>query len=59
MLGLGDAGVFWAYVLSIAAALLCLIYGIVNWNKGSDTEVKEIEEEEKWEVKETELNESL
>lgn len=33
MLGLPDASIWLAYVLSIGGALLCVIYGIVNWNK--------------------------
>jgi hypothetical protein len=36
MLGLGDAWVAAAYWLSIASALLCLGYGIVNWNRGDE-----------------------
>lgn len=33
MLGLPDASVWLAYVLSIGGALLCVVYGLVNWNK--------------------------
>lgn len=33
MLGLPDASIWLAYLLSIGGALLCIIYGIVNWNK--------------------------
>jgi hypothetical protein len=51
MLGIEDKFVALAYVLCIASALLCLIYGIVNWNKGDDTvndeDVRWIKEEEK------------
>ncbi|MHB1406616.1 MAG: symporter small accessory protein [Desulfitobacteriaceae bacterium] len=32
-LGLTDPGVIFAYVLSIASALLCVVYGVLNWNK--------------------------
>lgn len=35
ILGLG----FWvgvAYLLCIASALLCVVYGIINWNKGDE-----------------------
>lgn len=33
MLGLTDASILLAYLLSIGGALLCAAYGIVNWNK--------------------------
>jgi len=50
MLGFEGVGVFLAYVLSIAAMIVCVIYGIKNWNIPSDEDVKkEIDEEIKWE----------
>jgi len=50
MLGLDGPGVFLAYTLSIAAALLCVVYGIKNWNKPAGEIVdSEIDEEIKWE----------
>jgi heme A synthase len=35
-LGLADPWVAAAYLLSIASALLCLLYGMVNWNRGDE-----------------------
>ncbi len=35
MLGLG----FWvglAYLLCILSSLLCVVYGVINWNKGGE-----------------------
>ncbi len=32
-LGIVDFWVFLAYVLCIASALLCVIYGLINWNR--------------------------
>jgi len=50
MLGFEGAGVLLAYVLSISAALVCVIYGIKNWNiPGDEVVKKEIDEEIKWE----------
>lgn len=50
MLGFEGAGVLLAYVLSISAALVCVVYGIKNWNIPADDVVNsEIEEEIKWE----------
>ncbi len=54
-----DFGVFMAYLLCILSTILCLAYGIINWNKGKDTEQDDIQEELKWEQKENEINESL
>ncbi len=35
-LGMGDPWVLLAYLLSIASALLCVFYGLANWNKGDE-----------------------
>ena len=53
ILGLGDWGVSLAFLLTLASAALCALYGFVNWNKPApDEELKEIAEEEAWERKE-------
>ena len=58
MLGLEGAGVFAAYVLSVLAALVCIVYGYLNWNKPKDEdEAKEIAEELEWEQHEPEAME--
>lgn len=36
MLGIEDPGVLAAYGLSIGLALLCIVYGLINWNKGGE-----------------------
>jgi heme A synthase len=56
MLGLSGIGVVLAYVLTILSMALCVIYGIVNWNKPDESEEKtEIVEEANWEKKDPEL----
>ncbi len=35
MLGIDDFWVAFGYGLCVAAALLCIGYGIVNWNRGA------------------------
>lgn len=37
MLGIPDTGVLLAYVLSVLSAVLCIGYGIMNWNKDADS----------------------
>lgn len=57
MLGFQDAGVMLAYVGTILSALLCIVYGIINWNRPKEDESLEIKEEFDWEKKDPELNE--
>jgi len=52
MLGFADAGVAAAYLCTIGSAVLCVVYGLVNWNKPVNHEDAEIEEEIKWEQQE-------
>jgi len=33
MLGFAGVSVFLAYILCILAAVLCVVYGIIMWNK--------------------------
>ncbi len=33
MFGLTDIGILLAYGLSALSALLCVVYGAINWNK--------------------------
>ncbi len=57
MLGFGDVWVFLGYALTVGAAALCVVYGIMNWNKPKENEPNEIREEAEWESKDPELNE--
>jgi hypothetical protein len=36
ILGIPDPWVLSGYLLVILSTLLCVIYGIINWNKGDD-----------------------
>lgn len=56
MLGLSGAGVAAAYSLSILSAAVCVVYGVINWNRPEEAEVKaEIAEEAAWEQVDPEL----
>ncbi|MCD6405614.1 MAG: hypothetical protein J7M19_07295 [Planctomycetes bacterium] len=50
MLGLGF-GVGLVYLLCILSALLCIFYGLVNWNRGDEPvkteDIEWVEDEEK------------
>lgn len=59
MLGLGDFSVFAAYVLCILSAILCVVYGVMNWNKGGDVSPEEAVEEVRWEAEENKIDGEL
>jgi|APSaa5957512622_1039677.scaffolds.fasta_scaffold135560_2 hypothetical protein len=56
VLGLGDFSIFAAYALCILSAIACVVYGIINWNKGADTESKA---DKKWDKTEQDMAEKL
>ena len=55
MLGIDDPAIVAVYLLCILSTLLCVIYGIVNWNKEGELEAVEIKEEAAWEAQEDEM----
>ena len=57
--GFADFSVFLAYSLVFLSAAVCIIYGIVNWNKEGDVSVEENEEEKKWLKTEIEIDEEI
>lgn len=59
VLGIPDISIWSAYILCILSAAACVIYGVINWNKGGNDETKQVEEEGKWEKVETEVTEKL
>jgi len=36
LLGIQDVWVWLAYILSILSTVLCVVYGLINWNKGEE-----------------------
>lgn len=57
MLGMGDFAIFAVYVLCILAAIACVVYGIIFWNRGADKEEPEVEKQ--WEDTEKDITENL
>ena len=55
VLGIDDPWVWGAYIGSILATLLCVVYGILNWNKSGEDEEGEIKEEMEWHKKEKDM----
>ncbi len=56
MLGFGDIWVFLAYFSSILVAILCMVYGILNWNKGEESEPRNASQ---WRKDEMEMEKSI
>jgi hypothetical protein len=56
MFGIEDKYVALAYILCIASTLLCVVYGIVMWNK-SDDDIKS--EDVKWARNEKKIEDEL
>ncbi len=55
MLGIDNPEIWGVYLLCIFSMLLCVIYGIVNWNREGELEAVEIREEAAWEAEEEEM----
>ena len=52
VLGIDDPWIWGAYLLCILATLQCVVYGVMNWNKGGAKEKEEMAEELAWQKKE-------
>ena len=57
MLGINDPWIWGVYLLSFMSALLCVAYGLANWNRGQETEAEEIREECSWEKGQSRMEE--
>ncbi len=58
MFGIGDFSVSLAYILCILSTILCVVYGIINWNKGEPDE-QDLSESSKWEKEENIIEEKI
>ncbi len=58
MLGLEGVAVPLGFILTIASTILCIFYGVKNWNTGFITK-KEIEIEKTWKQEEERVEDSL
>lgn len=57
VLGILDPWVWGAYILCILITVFCVIYGLVNWNRGGEDEEEQIMEELRWEEEEKRMEE--
>jgi hypothetical protein len=56
MLGIDDPWVLAAYLLCIGSTLLCIVYGIICWNRG-DEPVRPVDEA--WAAQERKVEEEV
>lgn len=59
MLGLGDFWVSLVFILTILSSLLCVVYGAIYWNRDGEPTKLELEEEERWEKDERDIEDKL
>ena len=57
ILGIEDKYVALAYLLCIGSTLLCVLYGLIAWNRGKEAEVKK--EDMEWADAEKKIEEEL
>ena len=58
MLGLDGIAVPLGFILTILSTVLCIIYGIRNWNRGYITE-EELQQEQVWKAEDAKVKEHL
>ncbi len=58
ILGIPDFSVLLAYLLSILATVICMVYGIRHWNDDGVSK-QEFEEEKSWMQEEIKMEETL
>jgi hypothetical protein len=59
MLGLGDFWIALVFILTALSSLLCVVYGVVNWNRDGEPSKQELEEEARWEKEERDIDDKL
>ena len=59
MLGINDPAIYLGYLLAIISLIACIVYGIMNWNKGMEDDLPEIEKDLKWEDKDEQIKNEI
>lgn len=59
MFGIPDPAIWLGYLLAILSLIACVVYGMLNWNKGSEPAPAELVEDLEWEQKDEEINELI
>ncbi len=59
MLGFKDFWVLLGFLLMILSAILCVIYGLINWNHGVEIKSIKLEKEKRWAKEEAKIEKVL
>ncbi len=59
MFGINDPGIFLGYLFSILGLVACVVYGALNWNKGMETNIDEIQKDLEWENRDDQTNNEI
>ena len=58
MLGMADGWVAAAFLLCLLSSLLCIVYGVINWNRGGEEEAP-TEADRRWASEEDKIKQEL
>ena len=59
MFGIQSFAIWSAYLLCILSTLACLVYGIINWNKGGDDKEEQEERKKQWKEEQSKIQDNL
>ena len=59
MFGIDDPGIYLGYLLTFISLVIGVVYGIMNWNKGKESDMRAIKKDLKWEKKNMKLKDDL
>lgn len=59
MFGIQSFAIWSVYLLCILSTVACLIYGVINWNKGGTDEIQDLKKSKEWQKEEEEIKENL
>jgi len=59
MLGINDPAIYLGYLMAIISLIACIVYGVINWNKGMEDDSTEIEKDLAWEDKDEQIKNEI
>jgi len=59
MFGIEDPAIYLGYLMAILSLIACIVYGIINWNKGMEDNLEEIEKDLGWEDKDEQIQNEI
>lgn len=59
MFGLQNFGIWSVYLLCILSTAVCIVYGIINWNKGGNADEAQIKKAAELQKEESDIEENL